>query len=121
MSVGRFVCLVMCPILAASCSSPLLPESDPPFVTRILAVESGPFGEFPDALLWIHVNPYLDDPLDEHGGLDVYVSPSTRIADSRGGKTVRASASILEEGALIAFWTGLVTTSAHAIAIERLE
>ena len=121
MSVGRFVCLVMCPILAASCSSPLLPESDPQWVTRILEAEPPGFGDFSDALLRIHVNLFLGTDQEEYGGYDVYVTPRTTIADSRGGKTVRASASILEEGALVAVWHGILTTSAHAIAIERLE
>ena len=123
MSASRFICLVWCPILAASCTSPLLPESNPSFVTRIL--EAGPgFGDFSDALLRIHVDP-SPDPLDPCGGLDLYVTSFTTIADSRGGGTVRASTSILEEGALVRGWISIISDSCPATAgveaIERLE
>ncbi len=122
MSASRFVCLLMCLILAASCTSPLLPESNPNFVTRILAAEPGPF-ENSDALFRIHVNPA--ESVEPCGGLDLYVVPITRIADSRGGRTVRASTSVLEEGALVAVWHSLLVGpcvfTAGAEAIERLE
>ena len=128
MSAGRFVCLVCCPILAASCTSPLLPES-PGFVTRILAAEPGPFVDNSNALFRIHVNPWEeeqdpDDPLC-FPGLLLTVTPLTRIADSRGGRTVRASTSVLEVGGLVAVWHSLLVGPcvfrAGALAIERLE
>ena len=129
MSAGRFVCLVWCPILAASCTSPLLPES-PGFVTRILAAEPGPFVDNSNALFRIHVNPLEeeqdpDDPLC-FPGLLLTVTSLTRIADSRGGRTVRASTSVLEVGALVRLWIGIIIDPcpyalAWAEAIERLE
>ena len=126
MSAGRLVCLVWCPILAASCTSPLLPESDPVFVTRILAAEPGPFMESPGASFRIHVNPLEEEPVEPFlPGFFFYVVPTTRIADSRGGRTVRASTSVLEEGALVAIWANVVldacAASGAALAIERLE
>ena len=127
MSAGRFVCMVWCSFLAASCSSPLLPESDPTFVRRILAADPGPFLEQPDLLFTILVDsdPPEPEPLEECAGRRLLVWPSTRIADSRGGKTIRATTSVLEEGALVRVWSrGLIvgcpaTTAAEAI--ERLE
>ena len=85
MSAGRFVCLVWCPILAASCTSPLLPESNGSYVTRILAAEPGPFVGNSNALFRIHVNPLEeeqdpDDPLC-FPGLLLTVTSLTRIAE----------------------------------------
>ncbi len=82
--------------------------------------------ESPGASFRIHVKPLEEEPVEPClPGFFLYVVPITRIADSRGGRTVQASISVLEEGALVAVWSGVISdacaATAGALAIERLE
>ena len=119
--LSRVVWLVGFIVLSGSCRSPLLPEGDAGLVGPVVAAGQGLWSGRNDGPFQIHVK---SDQQDECG-IIFTVDASSRIVDSRDGKSVTASAEILVEGAIVAVWYDIVLDScpgqSRAQTVERRE
>ena len=119
--LSRIVWLVGFIVLSGSCRSPLLPEGDAGLVGPVVAAGQGLWSGRNDGPFQIHVK---SDQQDECG-IIFTVDSSSRIVDSRDGKSVTASAEILVEGAIVAVWYDIVLDScpgqSRAQTVERRE